>query len=176
MSISLTKTDEEALKEARNHYIFSEETLKIGELIAFCNLKITEVELHEVMLRDNWYQRRAEIDFKQQQALMTQRKAKFLKRKMAMDDKVLEANDLLIDLATERLQIGDELRISDIEKLANAINKSQTTNNDIIISVLEAKPISPDENRIAGLEAVNLENLPTEVIQAILLAQKPSDA
>ena len=175
------KAQSEILKEVKHEYLFSEQTLTLEECQKLYESKggnpldLAISDLKEIMLTDNWMTRRGELLLKQEQALYSARQKRFLSAKLRMDEKVLTANENLIDVAIERLQEDnkDNLRISDLERLSNTVAKAQATNNEIIGSALDYNKVSGQiqaPNEVDG--SVDLSALPDSVIRQIIAAQK----
>lgn len=168
-----------AIMRVKDDFLYSEavlspqDCLNLYEKYAEITGTISLSDIKEHMIVDNWMTRKADLQLKQTQALYAARQARFLNRKLQMDEDVLDANDKIIRAANSCLDDPARLRVSDLERLSNAISKSQTTNNDIINSAVEYNKTSnqlKDTKEIAA--PISLADLPKEVLLQLLEHQK----
>lgn len=167
-----------ALKRVKEEYILSEQLLSYDQCIQLYvdnggnkgDLTVGELEI--IQLSDNWKTRRGEIMLSAEQALYSARQQRFLNRKLEMDEKILHANDKLIDVAIDRLDDGDNLRVSDIERLSNTLGKAQATNNEIIGAAIAYNQVANQlSNKSGNAAPMDFSKLTKEELKSLINSQ-----
>jgi hypothetical protein len=167
------------IKKVRDEFLYSENSLSEEDCLKlYLSLGGLKEELdlsgiREFMFTDNWHTRKAEIQLKMEEAHANARQARFLKRKLVMDEKILSANDKLIDAAIDRLDDSDNLRVSDLERLSNTIGKAQGTNNEIIGAALTYKSthtLLSNQSANGGVASIDFSKLDDATLVKVIEA------